>query len=390
MKKSVLKKILLLFISVLVVSCSVIIFNYVDFSKMAAFLSSSSEEFDENNMPMSKANYDMLNQTEKQAYINIFNRIQQHPEYIKIPKLTQTEFTNVFFAVKNDNPDILCFSDSCNMITFMSSCFLELHYDYDYDTCKIMTNELDVKVQEIMQNIDVADQYSAELQIHDYIVLNCNYDEDSGNASNAYGCLIDGAAVCSGYSRAMMLILHYAGIDSMLVGGTGVTADQKEISHMWNIVRIDGEPYHLDVTWDDSDNVSGAVSHLFFNLTSDEISDDHKDFSIDIDCNSNNADYFVREEILYNEYTQPVLSDIMHKLCNNINNGKNYLEIEFSNDDAYNKAVSAIIDNSSARSDMYKIIDYISENADSEIATTHINFVKQNEKRYIRLMFDYK
>lgn len=389
MKKSSFKKSALILISIIILISLITFFQNIGFDKISAYLSdfTFSDEF-ETKKPLSTKNFDMLNKTEKQAYICVLNKIENHPEYIKIPKLSQDEFTNVYFAVKNDNPDMLCFSDSCNMITFMSTCFLQLSYDYEKDICSSMTEELYATVYEIMDSIDMSDEYTAELSIHDYIVMNCSYTENAKNASNAYGCLVDGEAVCSGYSRATMILLYEAGIESMLVGGTGITSENESISHMWNIVWIDGEPYHLDVTWDDPTSSSNAISHLFFNLTTEHISSDHKDLSVDIACDAVEANYFVREHLLFDEYNSQTLSSLMTRLVDNINSGRNYLEIEFSNNTAYNNAVNAIIDNSTHSSDMYKIINYISEHTKNKVDTSHINFVQENEKYYIRLMFD--
>lgn len=388
MKKSS-SRILLIFIPIVIIGIILSVFHYIGFEKIDAFFTviSFSDNFDEKK-PLSTKNYDMLNETEKKAYICIFNNIEDHPEYIKIPKLTQSEFIDVYFAVKNDNPDMLCFADSCNMITFLSSCFLQMHYDYQKDICAEMTSELDEKVDIIMQNIDLTDEYTAELAIHDYIIQNCTYTENAKNASSAYGCLIDGEAVCSGYSRAAMLLLSKAGIESMLIGGTGVTADQNDISHMWNIVWINNVPYHLDVTWDDPGSANDTVSHMFFNLTTEQISSDHKDMSFSVDCNSTDENYFVREKLLYDEYNSSTLKDLMTKLCKNIDSGINYLELTFTDIDSYNAAVHSIIDNSTNSSDMYKIIEYVSENAKNKVDISHINFVQEPEKKYIRLMFD--
>lgn len=388
MKKSALK-ILISCILIVVFGASLSLICYVGVEKLSAYFSVIlfSDEFGARK-PLSTKNYDLLSDNEKKAYICIFNNIEKHPEYIKIPALTQQEFNNVYFAVKNDNPDMLCFSDSCNMIKFLSSCLLQMHYDYQKDICKKMTETLDAKVNSVISGIDISDEYSAELAIHDYIVKNCSYTENAKHASNAYGCLVDGEAVCSGYSRAAMLLFCKADIDSVLVAGTGVTSDQKEISHMWNIVWINDSAYHLDVTWDDPGSANNAVSHLFFNLTENQITADHKDMSVTFDCKKTDENYFAKENLLYDKYNSEILKEIMIRLCDNINNGTNSLELRFSDKNAYESAVRSIIDNSASNSDMYKIIKYVSENTENKIDISHINFVQEPEKNYIRLMFD--
>lgn len=389
MKKTSLKKTVILTVFAGLFAFVISFCNNFGIDKIVAYFSvfSFTDEFGER-QPLSTKNFDMLSKTEKQAYISVFNNIEMHPKYIKIPLLSQSEFSNVYFAVKNDNPDMLCFADSCNMITFLSSCFLQLHYDYEKEECDNKTKILDNRVNEIMKTIDFTDKYAAELIIHDYIVMNCTYSDNAQNASNAYGCLVDGEAVCSGYSRATMLLLEKAGVESMLIAGTGINSDNESISHMWNIVWIDDKPYHLDVTWDDPTSSVGMISHMFFNLTTEEISVDHKDMSVDIECVASDANYFIKENLMFDQYNSEALSDIKNRLCDNINSGKNYIEIEFSDNNAYNTAVESIIDNSTHTSDMYEIISYISDNTENKVDTSHINFVKENEKNYIRLMFD--
>lgn len=365
--------------------------NHYDKGKVKAYFSTFkfSNDFSEDHMPFSEYNFMNLNSTEKQAYISVLNAIKSHPQYIKIPELTDAEFHNVYFAVKNDNPDILCFSDSCSMITYMSACFLKLNYQYNVDICERMVETLNQKADEIISEISVEDEYSSELQIHDYIVLNCSYDENAANSSNAYGCLVEKKAVCSGYSRAAMILLKKAGIDSMLIGGTGITSEGNSISHMWNLVWINNKPYHLDVTWDDPDSDNDALSHIFFNLTTEEISTDHLDMSANIECVFTDDNYFEKEGLKFTDYTSDTLDKIMKKLKSNIKNGINSIEITFSDTESYNEAVTAIIDNSTPWSDMYKIISYISDEASQTVDVTHINFAKDDTKKYIRMIFDY-
>ena len=57
--------------------------------------------------------------------------------------------------------------------------------------------------------------YEKELAVHDYIVGCASYDETHLNAlgiglpnsDNPYGCLINGKAICSGYSTTFQLFM---------------------------------------------------------------------------------------------------------------------------------------------------------------------------------------
>ena len=145
-------------------------------------------------------------------------------------------------------------------------------------------------------------QFETQLYLHDELLKLCSYEnmavqtDDPAalypTAFTAYGALAEGKAVCEGYSRAMQLLLHRAGIECTLVSGN----DQNNVSHMWNLVTIDGRNYHLDPTWNDG---SDKIHHSYFNLTTAEILLSHKidKENIGIDtCTSREANYYLRKE----------------------------------------------------------------------------------------------
>ena len=395
MKKQPVKKFPIILLTVfLALSVFFIACAYVGFDKLSAYCSVLvfPSDFEEDRRPFSTYQYDRLNDREKTAYICVLNKIESHPTYIKIPVLSQTEFNNVFFAVKNDNPDLLCFSDSCNMIRFLSAGLLELHYNQESDVCRQMCSQLLAVADAVLAQMpDFIDDYDKELYLHDAIVQRCVYDEHAAHQSDAYGCLVEGRAVCSGYARAAMLLLKKAGIETILVSGTGVSERSGSVSHMWNIVWLGGEPYHLDVTWDDPEaDENGTSSHLYFNLTTQEISVDHRDISIPIACTATENNYFRKEGLWFDTYSPDAVSLICDKLTENIRSGFNYIELEFADDEAFEKAEASLLDSTSSGSDMYKILSSLQQTVGDRIDASHVNFSKAEKKRYMRLQFDFR
>ena len=79
---------------------------------------------------------------------------------------------------------------------------------------------------------------------------------------NAYGILCNGYGVCESYSEAFQVICHAVGIEC-----TGVTGDAGG-PHKWNAVKIDGEWYQCDITFDDPLGGDPAAAYdSYFNLT---------------------------------------------------------------------------------------------------------------------------
>lgn len=141
------------------------------------------------------------------------------------------------------------------------------------------------KVKEIVSRVIKKDMkdYEKEAALHDYVVNNTKYDTrfDSGNmpkeSYTAYGVLIKGVGVCQGYAQAMDRLLSACGIENMMV--TGEANNGKGwIGHAWNIVKIGGQYYQLDTTWDDpiTEDGSNRLRYTYFNLTDEEIGKSHK------------------------------------------------------------------------------------------------------------------
>lgn len=85
------------------------------------------------------------------------------------------------------------------------------------------------------------------LIIHDRLCDACEYDYDGNNglvAFTMYGALVDGIAVCDGYAHAFLYMMRLLGMECSICASM-------ELAHAWNIVKVDGVRYHVDVTWDD-------------------------------------------------------------------------------------------------------------------------------------------
>ena len=90
-------------------------------------------------------------------------------------------------------------------------------------------------------------------QISEYLCENTVYDEESELAYTCYGALVEGRAVCQGYSAAFNAICQEAGIRSYAVSGTTYLSSGRTGDHVWNIVKLeDGNWYELDLTSTDA------------------------------------------------------------------------------------------------------------------------------------------
>ncbi len=115
--------------------------------------------------------------------------------------------------------------------------------------------------------------------LHDALVRLCQYDTDTaGKAAPdgaaapfaADGALLDHKAVCAGYGRAYGMLREAAGLRAVYIAS-------EEMNHGWNAVRLDGETYYIDCTFDDPVPDRGEyVSDQYFLLTAAELSNTHQ------------------------------------------------------------------------------------------------------------------
>lgn len=139
---------------------------------------------------------------------------------------------------------------------------------------------------------DGMSDYEIAKALHDYLATHNKYDMRlySGNlpalSRTSYGALVNRTSVCSGYALAYQHLMEDAGIPCEYV--TGMTTRG---SHAWNIVQIDGEWYHVDVTWDDpTPDRDGYVRYKYFLKSDKAMSRDHISWEASHTCTSTKYD----------------------------------------------------------------------------------------------------
>ena len=104
-------------------------------------------------------------------------------------------------------------------------------------------------------------EYAKALWLHDWLLDQLEYDKTL-KWSSAESALTRGLGTCQAYESAYAKLLTAAGIEN------SETRDKYD-GHTWNAMKLDGQWYQTDCTWDDSsDNwYSFDQRHLYFGLT---------------------------------------------------------------------------------------------------------------------------
>lgn len=239
-------------------------------------------------------------------------------------KLTEDEIEKVFYACHNDNPQLFNVSNgryitlyqmlgsicvgtviepiySSNLnIEEHSAKFVEAADDIiltsgvkpdmsDYDKAIALYNELALRVTYDKENLAKhdADMSSATTDAEINEILS-----KYAFMHSAYAAMVDGKAVCDGYSKAYQYLLYKVGINSHIATGTGGGG-----GHAWNLVQLDGKWYYTDLTWGDTNDI--IIFYEYFNMTEEMLIDNGHEFEEPYanpysmpECTSTDHNYF--------------------------------------------------------------------------------------------------
>lgn len=147
----------------------------------------------------------------------------------------------------------------------------------DCSALSALDKEIYDKAVEILKNVitEGMTDYEKELAIHDFMVTNITYDtaslevfgEENENSVNPYGALLNGKAVCTGYTTTFKMFMDMLEIPNLIV----YAEDSDREEHAWNMVELEDDWYYVDVTWNDPipDEDDRVALHKYFNVTED-------------------------------------------------------------------------------------------------------------------------
>lgn len=152
---------------------------------------------------------------------------------------------------------------------------LGLNYLDDSDDELYIESEIQRVLSEIIT--DDMSEYEKVEAVNHYIVNHTTYDySDPKKGQSVRVLLEDGTGVCAAYARTTSRMLDVLGIENIGVSGEAY-GDDEWIAHAWNKVKVDGEWYVLDTTWNHPRTVGGKHSEYFYFLVSDAfIADTHQ------------------------------------------------------------------------------------------------------------------
>ena len=275
---------------------------------------------------------------------------------------TYRQIHETIIAYKNDHPENFWLKTSYSYYNLDSETYIYLFFNKSKDEIDVDKEKFNAVVDEIVSNAPKnASDFEIEKYINDYLIDNCEYDHEAAenekiiaNENDAYGALVDKKAVCEGYARAFQLLCTRLGLDCV-----NITGESEGVGHQWNCVKIEGDWYYVDVTWNDTDGEAEYLKYDYFNLTTEQLKKTHKidiafaELTDDEYNESYSYNLFIpqctSEEYNYYKYTCLTIDDIYNSdeiknsIAKSVKNGETYYNFRISEDLDYSSATDELI-----------------------------------------------
>ncbi len=235
---------------------------------------------------------------ESGARLKIHEALKQHAEVVDI-----SEYRLTYDEARALLKDIVYWDGSLYYVQPLCSGMISGGYTkYLYPRYIEHEEEIAKALKRVVRESNITPDMSdlqKMLALHNWLTANCQYDYTYSKYS-VYDALVTGSSVCQGYKDSYEMLLRYVGI---LEIGSASGGD-----HTWNQVKLDGQWYNVDTTWDSNmieGRPLGEMDYRYF-MGSDMKFSDHT-FSVqDHVCTSTlydedawwNADEKVRSSVI--------------------------------------------------------------------------------------------
>lgn len=290
--------------------------------------------------------YSLLNEKEQEAYRQILEGLRQGREDIYVNLSEPGKCNEIFGYVHMDHPEFFwCDGGSATTSYTMPKEYSVLTPNYSVEGAEREKREEEIQLavrEWIAQVPEELSEYEKIKKVYELIIERVEYNKEASDNQNIYSVFVNNQSVCAGYAKAAQHLLNQLGIFCTYVTGRVYTGE----AHAWNIVKCDGEYYHVDTTWGDPVFLQ-KKSEL--GITGDEVTYDYlccpdselfkthilEPESMYPKCTASEYEYYRRNGMYYETADEDVFESVLQK---SIENKQNLVIFKFPNDEVYEQA----------------------------------------------------
>ena len=251
--------------------------------------------------------YHCLTKGEKIVYKLVYEGIMQHKNLIPVPSehLSEGSFERIFYAVTTDNPLLYyCNHSVMNLAQDQlgNVAFCPQYY-FKEDQVKEHNKRIQQAANQIIADLKLTEgsDYEKVVKLNDYFCKNIEYDEEGANMTdvtrvimshNILGVFAQKRAQCEGIAKAVKVLLNAVDVKCIVADGVALRSDGSQCLHAWNIIKQDGVPYHVDITFNMGHTTNGNIGYDWLNLSDELMKGNHiPDYKLP-ECPTDQLNYY--------------------------------------------------------------------------------------------------
>lgn len=192
-------------------------------------------------------------------------------------QLKATDLDNMMYLLNYDCPELIHLTGDY-MPKYVDEEYkivsgVRLTFVMDKEFYNKANKELNDFMTELKEQVKDKNEFQRELYIYDYLFNNTVYNEDEAYSGSIYGTIINHKGRCEGLCKSFMWCMRKLDNECICISGAPNWENTSTYAnHSWNIVKIDGSYYHLDITVDNMNMKEGdhnPPTYGFFNVSDD-------------------------------------------------------------------------------------------------------------------------
>lgn len=275
--------------------------------------------------------YDQLTEAEKLWYQDINKLLGKMGTEISLsPKgiaagLTPDHVDHIFQCVLTDHPEYF-FVDGYVYTEYtreeaLAGISFEATYTMDRQQALERKARIEAAVKQWFNGVSPsAGEYEKVKYVYEMLIRGTEYDDKAEDNQNICSVLLNGRSVCQGYAKAAQFLLQRLGVECSLVIGVV----EGNVSHAWNLVKVDGAYYYMDPSWGDPSYVffgektdkQPEISYDYLCITTEQLLKTHTpitQLALPV-CDSMECNYYVQEGLYLTRIEEQKLQEIFAKL----------------------------------------------------------------------------
>ena len=223
--------------------------------------------------------YQKMGKLQQTAYHSMLKSVRDLEDEIQLPQMDGESLYQVFFQMRLDHPEIFWLT-GYKYKYYKGSPNLIFVPEYLFGKDKIREHQraMQARVEKLVRPAKDRSDFEKEKYVHDFICENVRYDKlKKAYSHEIIGPLGQGVGVCEGIAKAVKVLLDALGVWCVIAICGNNPEKGIKYRHTWNIVKINGVYYHLDVTFDNTLGQDGKeIRYDYFNLDDRQIFRDHE------------------------------------------------------------------------------------------------------------------